>query len=125
MKKKMMEKRKGLTPDLTGKGIQERKNILKTAKFISEDLTPFRSKIFRYVKKWNDENHKWDVVATNYGKICCKIKNVGKNGYLLQQQMTFLTPVYLLMMNLKTNFKVMLLFYKVFYKLCVELLLYP
>ena len=74
----MMEKRKGLTPDLTGKGIQERKNILKTAKFISEDLTPFRNKIFRYVKKWNDENHKWDVVATNYGKICCKIKNVDK-----------------------------------------------
>ena len=77
-KEKIMKNRKGLAPDTTGKSINERKAILARAKFITEDLSPFRGKLFRFVKNWNNKNDKWDVVTTNYGKICCKIKNAEK-----------------------------------------------
>ena len=77
-KKEIMDKRKGLAPDLTGKSIKEKKTILSNAPFITEDLSPFRGKILRFVKDWNRENSKYDVVSTSYGKIVCKIKNTEK-----------------------------------------------
>ena len=74
-KEEIMKKRKLLAPDTQNKGIDEKKRLLATSPFISEDMTPFRGKIFRYLKKWNRANDKWEVVTTNYGKICCKVKN--------------------------------------------------
>ena len=77
-KQKIMEKRKSLAPDTRNKSITEKKKMMAGARFITEDLTPFRGKLFRYVKAWNDTNGKWDAVTTNYGKICCKVKNTDK-----------------------------------------------
>ena len=67
--------KKKLRPDLTGKSIQERKKILKNSVFVAEDLSPFRGKIFRYVRSWNEDSGAFDVVSSHYGKIVCKIKN--------------------------------------------------
>ena len=61
------------------------------APFIIENMTPFRGKLFRYVKKSNDENDKWDVVTTNYGKICCKLKNEDKKWVSISNTDDFLT----------------------------------
>lgn len=76
LKKAIMKgiNKKKLKPNLTGKSIEERKNILKNTIFIAEDLSPFRSKIFRFVRNWNEENRVFDVVSSHYGKIVCKVK---------------------------------------------------
>ena len=77
-KQKIMQNRKSLSPDTRNKNIEEKRRMLAGARFITEDLTPFRGKVFRYVKAWNDRNGKWDAVTTNYGKICCKVKDIDK-----------------------------------------------
>ena len=76
LKKSIMrgENKRKLRPDLTGKSIGERKEILKNTVFVAEDLSPFRGKIFRYVRAWNEENKAFDVVSSHYGKIVCKVK---------------------------------------------------
>ena len=74
-----MEKRKALAPDTRHiTNSDEKRRMMSGARFITEDMTPFRGKLFRFVKDWNETNAKWDVVTTNYGKICCKVKNVEK-----------------------------------------------
>ena len=89
-KEKIMKNRKLLHPDTNGKSIDEKKKILANAPFITEDMTPFRGKLFRYVKKWNEENDKWDVVTTNYGKIFCKVKNEDKKWVSISNTDDFL-----------------------------------
>ena len=76
LKKSIMKgtNKKKLKPNLTGKSIEERRNILKNTIFVAEDLSPFRGKIFRYVRNWNEENRVFDVVSSHYGKIVCKVK---------------------------------------------------
>ena len=51
LKKMIMkgENKRKLRPNMTGKSVNERKEILKTSVFVAEDLSPFRGKIFRYV----------------------------------------------------------------------------
>ena len=90
-KEEIMSKRKLLAPNTSNKNIDERTRLLKTAPFISEDMTPFRGKLFRYVKKWNKNNDKWDAVTTNYGKICCKVKNEEKKWVSITNTDDFLT----------------------------------
>ena len=77
LKKMIMkgENKRKLRPNLTGKSVDQRKEILKTSVFVAEDLSPFRGKIFRYVRAWNDANKLFDVVSSHYGKIVCKVKN--------------------------------------------------
>ena len=53
-------------------------------------MTLFRGKLFRYVKKWNEENDKLEVVITNYGKICCKVKNEDKKWVSISNTDDFL-----------------------------------
>ena len=52
--------------------IVERKAAYKTAKFISEDLSPYRGKVFRFVKDYNTKHKLFDIVTTYNGLISCK-----------------------------------------------------
>ena len=105
LKKSIMDEKKKLTPDLQNKSIQEKKEILKNAVFIAEDLSPFRGKIFRYVKDWNIKNKKYDAVSTAYGNIVCKIKDAEKNGSLLAQLMISSKLGYRMMKTSEVNFQ--------------------
>ena len=90
-KEQIMAKRKLLAPNTENKSIDERKRMMANAPFFTEDMTPFRGKIFRFVKKWNKNNDKWEVVTTNYGKICCKVKNFEKKWVTITNTDDFLT----------------------------------
>ena len=76
LKKKILDNRKELLPNLKDKTIPEKNALLANAVFLTEDLTPFRGKLLKYVKEWNKSSLKYDVVTSSYGKIVCKIKNV-------------------------------------------------
>ena len=43
--------------------------------FITENLSPFRGEMFRYIKDGNKKESVFDATGTNYGVICCKEKN--------------------------------------------------
>ena len=71
----LRENRNKLRVNLKDKSIKEKEQILSTNAFVTEDLSPFRGKMFRYIKNWNKSNNVFDAIGTNYGVICCKVKN--------------------------------------------------
>ena len=67
--------KKKLRPCLDDLSIQQKKDLLKKSPFITEDLTPYRFKVFRYVREFNKNNNIFDYVTTYNGKVLCKAKN--------------------------------------------------
>ena len=63
------EELEGLTPE-------QRKAKLSKNPFVTEDLTPFRGHIFKYIRDWNAQKKKFDVVSVDYGQIVVKEKDV-------------------------------------------------
>ena len=82
-KKRMdfLTKKKKLKPDTEGLSISERKEKLKKATFITEDLTPYRGKVFRFIRDYNKNNSLFDIVTTHNGMISIK-KNLGDKEWI-------------------------------------------
>ena len=70
------EHRNTLRLNLRDKSIAERKEIFSKAQFVTEDLSPFRGQMLHYIKGWNKKTNTFVAIGTNYGKICCKKKDV-------------------------------------------------
>ena len=78
LKKSILDNRKKLFPDTSNMDIDAKNALIKQSVFLTEDLSPFRGKIFRYVKEWNKTSMQYDIVTTSYGKIVLKVKNTEK-----------------------------------------------
>ena len=73
-KKRMefMDNKKKLFPNVKKLSIEERKKKISKSVFITEDLSPFRAKMFRHIRDFNKNKDKFDVVTTNNGDIVVK-----------------------------------------------------
>ena len=76
-KKRMnfLTNKKKLKLDTDGLSISEKKEKIKTAVFVTEDLTPYRGKVFRFIRDYNKEKRLYDIVTTHNGMISIK-KNI-------------------------------------------------
>ena len=75
--KKRMEfikNKKKLKPNLENMSMSQRQNVLKNSPFITEDLSPYRGKVFRFIKDYNRDHKLFDIVTTHNGLISCKKK---------------------------------------------------
>ena len=79
--------KKKLRPDTKNLSISEKKELLAKSPFITEDLTPYRFKIFRYVRSFNYDNNVFDYVTTYNGNILCKKDD---NAYYIASTEDFL-----------------------------------
>lgn len=80
--KKRMEfitKKKGLKPKLEGLTAAQREAVLKNSPFITEDLSPYRGKVFRFIKDYNRDYKLFEIVTTHNGLISCKKKKDDPN----------------------------------------------
>lgn len=73
-KKRMdyIRSKKKLKPDTTDMTIEQRKAAFKNAPFITEDLSPYRGKVFRFLRAYNQKYKQFEIVTTFNGKISCK-----------------------------------------------------
>lgn len=73
-KKRMdyLKNKKKLKPSTDNMSIDERKAAYKAAPFITEDLSPYRGKVFRFVRHYNAKYKHFEIVTTFNGKISCK-----------------------------------------------------
>ena len=73
-KKRMdfLTNKKKLKPDVTGLTIKERREKLKSSIFITEDLSPYRGKVFRFICEYNKKHNLFAIVTTHNGMISLK-----------------------------------------------------
>ena len=51
---------------------QDKRAVFKKTPFITEDLSPYRGKVFRFIRQYNEKYKKFEIVATFNGQISCK-----------------------------------------------------
>ena len=75
-KKRMdfLTNKKKLKPDTKNLNATERKELMKKSVFITEHLTPYRGKVFRFLRDYNNTKNVFDVVTTFDGMISIKRK---------------------------------------------------
>ena len=73
-KKRMdfIRNKKKLKTNTDRMSLQERKAAFKKAPFITEDLSPYRGKVFRFVRSYNEKYKTFEIVTTFNGLISCK-----------------------------------------------------
>ena len=91
--KKRMEfikNKKKLKPNLDNMSISQRKAVLKNSPFIAEDLSPYRGKVFRFIKDYNRDYNLFEIVTTHNGLISCKKKKDDPNWINISSSQDFI-----------------------------------
>ena len=79
-----------LRPDVKNKSIEERRAILQKSRFITEDLTPYRGKVFRFVREHNKKHNLFEIVTTYNGIVSCKINKGDKEWINITSSQDFI-----------------------------------
>ena len=91
-KKRMdfLTNKKALRPNLDKLSIAEKKEKLKKSRFITEDLSPYRGKVFRFIRDYNRDHRIFDIVSTHNGLISCKKDKDDKEWIYIASSLDFI-----------------------------------